>query len=138
MAENITGMESSSCGGNSQFSVPSSLRCTFWGFLPRYTLVSIGSRKGSIEGLVTCEALIRILSQYTGRGFGLPMDDNRTPPLFACLYISLIVSFCQFAFSRKVQSLFTIFKALVGQRETQRWQLTHLDSSHFMILCSSS
>ena len=78
-------MESSSCGGNSQFNVPSLLRCTFCGFLPRYTLVSIGSRKGSMEGFVTCEALIRILSQYTGSGLGFPMEDKSTPPLFACL-----------------------------------------------------
>ena len=29
--------------------------------------------------------LIRILSQYTGSDFGFPMEDKRTPPLFACL-----------------------------------------------------
>ena len=59
-------------------------------------------------------------SQYTGSGFGLPIEERRTPPLFACLYISFIVSFCQFAFSRSVQSLLTIFSALVGQSDTQR------------------
>ena len=32
-------------------------------FLPRNTRVSIGSRKGSIEGLVTCEALSSRRSQ---------------------------------------------------------------------------
>ena len=100
MAENITGIESSSCGGRSQSSVPSALRFGSTFFLPRKTRVSIGSLSGSIGGFVTCDAFIKILSQYTGRGFGLPIDDSKTPPLFACLYISFIVLFDQFAFSR--------------------------------------
>ena len=129
MAENIIGMDSSSCGGSSQRIAPFSSRRICCGFLPKNTRVSIGSRSGSIGGLVTCEALIRILSQYTGKGLGLPMEESSTPPLFACLYISRMVSFCQLAFSRSVQSLFTIFSARVGHRETQRWQLTHLLSS---------
>ena len=33
------------------------------------------------------------------------------------------------AFSRRAQSLLTIFKALVGQKATQRWQSTHFLSS---------
>ena len=57
------------------------------------------------------------------------MDDSSTPPLEACLYISLIVSCCQLAFSLSWQSLLTILRALVGHSETQRWQSTHLDSS---------
>ena len=80
----------------------------------------MGSRRGSIDGLVTCDALMRILSQYTGKGLGLPMEERSTPPLFACLYTSRIVSFCQLAFSFKTQSLLTILSARVGQRETQR------------------
>ena len=35
----------------------------FSGFLPNIVLISIGSRSGSIEGFVTCEALRSILSQ---------------------------------------------------------------------------
>ena len=41
-------------------------------------------------------------------------------PLSIFIGICLIVSFCQLAFSRRTQSLFTIFSALVGQRDTQR------------------
>ena len=85
MAENITGIESSICGSNLQVSFPSASRPTRWGFFPRNTFVSMGSRSGSMGGLVTWEALIRILSQYTGNGFGLPMELKRTPPLLACL-----------------------------------------------------
>ena len=85
MAENITGMESSIWGGSPHFMFPRSSRSIFSGFFPRNTRVSIGSRRGSIGGFVTCEALIRILSQYTGRGFGFPIEESSTPPLFACL-----------------------------------------------------
>ena len=63
MAENKTGMDSGSCGGRSQFSRPSASLCIRSGFLPRNTRVSIGSRRGSMGGFVTCEALISILSQ---------------------------------------------------------------------------
>ncbi len=63
MAENITGMESSSWGESSQFKEPSGSRSSREGFFPKNTLVSIGSRRGSMEGLVTWEALIKILSQ---------------------------------------------------------------------------
>ena len=38
-----------------------------------------------MEGLVTWEALMRILSQYTGRVLGVPIEDSSTPPLSACL-----------------------------------------------------
>ena len=84
MAENITGMESSICGGSRQSSRPLSSRRSVSGFFPRNTRVSMGSRRGSTGGFVTCEALMRSLSQYTGRRLGLPMDDSRTPPLSAC------------------------------------------------------
>ena len=53
MAENITGIESSSCGGRLVSRLPSARRVTLEGFLPRNTLVYIGSRSGSIEGFVT-------------------------------------------------------------------------------------
>ena len=43
----------------------------------------MGSRSGSMEGLVTWEALMSILSQYTGMGLGLPMEESSTPPLSA-------------------------------------------------------
>ena len=63
MAENMTGMDSVSCGGRSYFSRPSGLLSTLWGFWPRNTRVSMGSRRGSMGGLVTWEALMRSLSQ---------------------------------------------------------------------------
>ena len=85
MAENMTGMDRVICGGREQISLPFSSRSTLPGFLPRETCVSIGSRSGSIEGLVTCEALSRSLSQYTGSGFGFPMEERSTPALDACL-----------------------------------------------------
>ena len=85
MAENMTGIARSICGGRSQQILPSGSRTILSGFLPRETLVSIGSRRGSMGGVVTCDALIRILSQYTGNGFGLPMEERSTPPLEACL-----------------------------------------------------
>ena len=71
-------------------------------------------------GFVTCEALMRMRSQYTGRGWGLPMELSSTPPVDACLYISLMVAQDQFAFSRRQLSLFTILMAWVGQKDTQR------------------
>ena len=63
MAENMIGMESSSCGDCFVQMVPSGLRVMSVFFLPRKTFVSIGSRSGSMDGFVTCEALMRILSQ---------------------------------------------------------------------------
>ncbi len=63
MAENITGMDSSSCGVRLSTSSPFASRSTVVGFLPRNTRVSIGSRSGSMGGLVTWDALMRILSQ---------------------------------------------------------------------------
>ena len=63
MAENMTGTESSSCGVMSVLILPVSSRSIFDGFRPRKVFVSIGSRSGSIEGFVTCEALIRMRSQ---------------------------------------------------------------------------
>ena len=63
MAENITGMDNSICGGRWQISSPFSSRRMPSGFLPKNTRVSMGSRRGSTGGLVTWEALTRILSQ---------------------------------------------------------------------------
>ena len=51
MAENITGMESSSWGSNLQMIFPLSSFSIFSGFLPRNTFVSIGSRRG-VDGRV--------------------------------------------------------------------------------------
>ena len=81
MAENITGMESSSWGSRRQSRRPSLSRVREAGFFPRNTRVSMGSRRGSMEGLVTWEALSSSRSQYTGRGLGLPMEESSTPPL---------------------------------------------------------
>ena len=63
MAENSTGMLSSSWGGRVQSSRPWASRRIAEGFLPRNTRVSMGSRRGSMEGLVTWEALRSSLSQ---------------------------------------------------------------------------
>ena len=63
MAENMTGTLSSSCGDRLGISLPSLSRSILPGFLPRKVLVSIGSRSGSMDGLVTWDALMRILSQ---------------------------------------------------------------------------
>ena len=41
-------------------------------------------------GLVTCEALTRILLKYMGFSVGLPIEESSTPPVFACLYTSFI------------------------------------------------
>ena len=118
--------------------LPSSSRFIRSGFLPRNTFVSIGSRRGSIGGFVTWEAFISILSQYTGKGLGLPIDESSTPPLFACLYISFIVLSDQLAFSPRRQSLLTILSALVGHNDTHLWQLTHLLSSDSITPSSES
>ena len=85
MAENRMGTDSSSWGGRSVHRLPSALRRMAEGFFPRNTRVSMGSRKGSMGGFVTWEALMRMLSQYTGRGLGLPMELSSTPPVSACL-----------------------------------------------------
>ena len=53
MAENSTGMDSSSCGVSSVISRPWASRRMRSGFLPRNTRVSIGSRSGSMGGFVT-------------------------------------------------------------------------------------
>ena len=63
MAENITGMLSSSWGARRGIRFPSASRSSLSGFAPRKTRVSMGSRRGSMGGLVTWEALMRILSQ---------------------------------------------------------------------------
>ena len=85
MAENITGIESSTCGGSSHEILPSAPRSMCAGFFPNETRVSMGSRSGSIGGFVTCDALMSRRSQYTGSGRGLPMDESSTPPVAACL-----------------------------------------------------
>ena len=63
MAENNTGMDSSSCGVSSVISRPWASRRMRSGFLPRNTRVSIGSRSGSMGGFVTWEALSSRRSQ---------------------------------------------------------------------------
>ena len=50
----------------------------------------------------------------------------------------MMVSPDQLAFSLKVWSVLTIFKARVGQMETQRWQFTQRLSSEIIIFSSSS
>ena len=59
--------------------------------------------------------------------------EGRRRCLPVCKFLSSYRS-DQLAFSRREQSLFTIFKALVGQKETQRWQFTQLLSSHTICL----
>ena len=93
----MTGTLSSSCGARVFLSLPFSSRSIFTVRLPSHTFVSIGSRSGSMGGLVTCEALTSILSQNTGYGLGLPIEESSTPPEFACLYTSLMVALFQFA-----------------------------------------
>ena len=78
-------MDSSNRGGIVVSRLPSGLLTTRSGRWPRKTFVSIGSRKGSMGGFVTWEALSRSLSQYTGISLGLPMEDSNTPPVLACL-----------------------------------------------------
>ncbi len=63
MAENMMGMESSNCGDCLVQMDPSGFRSSSTVFLPKNTFVSIGSRRGSMDGFVTCEAFIKILSQ---------------------------------------------------------------------------
>ena len=63
MAENMTGTFSVSCGGMLSTRLPSASRSMACGFAPSVVRVSIGSRSGSIDGLVTCEALMSSLSQ---------------------------------------------------------------------------
>src|SRR5574344_873442 len=99
------------CGGIFVSSEPSLFLFIDSGLFPRDTFGSIGSRSGSIEGLVTCDALIRILSQYTGRSTGLPIEERRAAPVAACLYTSVIVCALQFPLGRNVWSLLTIFSA---------------------------
>ncbi|CDD54498.1 unknown [Ruminococcus sp. CAG:379] len=66
MAENIMGTDSLIWGDRLFTSSPFSSRCTLEGFAPKNTLVSIGSRRGSMGGLVTWEAFSSSLSKYTG------------------------------------------------------------------------
>ena len=90
MAENITGMESVTWGGISHTILPCSSRFMERGVRPSDTRVSMGSRKGSMGRLVTCEALTRSLPQYTGCVAGEPMEERSTPPVAACLHVSSI------------------------------------------------
>jgi len=80
MAENITGMESVSCGGRFLLIRPSSPRSMLCGLEPRKTVVSMGSLSGSMDGLVTWEAFRSILSKYIGYSSGFPMLESSTPP----------------------------------------------------------
>ena len=59
----MTGIFSVSCGGMLFTSLPSSSRSMACGLAPSVVRVSIGSRSGSMEGFVTCEALMSSLSQ---------------------------------------------------------------------------
>ena len=63
MAENITGIASSTMGGRVVSREPLGFLWTRSGRWPRKTLVSMGSLRGSIGGFVTCEALSSSLSQ---------------------------------------------------------------------------
>ena len=63
MAENMTGMFRVSCGGMLSTRLPFSSRWMAVGLAPSVVRVSIGSRSGSMDGLVTCEALMSSLSQ---------------------------------------------------------------------------
>ena len=64
MAENMTGTSHDSWGGRGETTVRvRSFTRSLLGRLPSTTRVSMGSRSGSMDGLVTCEALMRILSQ---------------------------------------------------------------------------
>ena len=134
----MIGVESSRVGVVSVFILPSSLKVTSFGFLPKNTFVSIGSRSGSIGGFVTCEALSSILSQYTGYSFGLPIAERRTPPVSACLYTSVIVCWLQLELFLNLLGLSTIFNAPVGQMHTQRWQSTHCWLSDIILSRSPS
>ena len=138
MAEKRMGTLSFNCGGRVFFSLPLSSLSIAAVRLPSHSRVSIGSRRGSMGGLVTCDAFTSILSQYTGYSFGLPIDESNTPPVFACRYTSLIVWLLQFALILYVSSDFTIFKACVGQRQTQRWQFTHRELSACIFPVSAS
>ena len=138
MAENKIGVESSSWGGSWGRIFPFSSRWTAAGFFPRKVLVSMGSRRGSMGGLVTWEAFKRSLSQYTGYRWGLPMLERSTPPLVAWRYTSWMAWPDQLAFSRKVWPDFTIFRAWVGHRATHRWQATHFLSSASIFFRSPS
>ncbi len=62
----MMGYLSLSCGGivSTRRPILSLFISTF--FWPRYTCVSMGSRRGSMEGFVTCEAFTRILLKYMG------------------------------------------------------------------------
>ena len=63
MAENIIGVSNITCGGILVTDLPLRSTCSRSGLRPKMVRISIGSRKGSIEGLVTWEALSKILSQ---------------------------------------------------------------------------
>ena len=63
MAENRMGVESSSWGGRSGTMFPALSRRMWVGLRPKKVLVSMGSRRGSMEGFVTWEAFIKSLSQ---------------------------------------------------------------------------
>ena len=63
IAENIIGVSRTTCGGIIVVDFPFFSTVSFSGFLPKIVRISIGSRRGSIDGFVTCDALSKILSQ---------------------------------------------------------------------------
>ncbi|WP_202966447.1 hypothetical protein, partial [Treponema endosymbiont of Eucomonympha sp.] len=60
-------MESSMCGGSAVTSEPSALRSSLAGRYPSATFVSIRHRSGSMDGVVTFEAVITSRFQDGGR-----------------------------------------------------------------------
>ena len=128
MAEKSTG--TSSLSPSSSVTSAPSLSLFVSPFLPpRYTRVSIGSRNGSMEGFVTCDAFISILSKYVGVSEGLPMDESSTPPVSACLYISLTARADQLPSLLGVLRFLMTFSAPVGHISTHLWQFTHFSSA---------
>ena len=83
------GVESSSWGGSWGRMSPFSSRWTAAGFFPRKVLVSMGSRRGSMGGLVTWEAFKRSLSQYTGYALGVAHAGEEHPAA-GCLAVHLL------------------------------------------------
>ena len=66
------------------------------------------------------------------------MDESRTPPP-PCLAVNIGNGLSRpICILLKGMIRFTIFNARVGHSETQRWQLTHLDSSATMHFKSTS
>ena len=81
------------------------------------------------------------LSQYTGSGLGLPMEDSRTPPVAACLQISsTVVTVPVGVFPEGVCRFSRSSARGWGRSATHRWQSTHPLSSaqHNAVACHPS